>query len=77
MADESLLFLRGDHLERCFNPRPPVMADESRYTDSFSAGASRFNPRPPVMADESTAVAADLEPYAFQSASASNGGRIA
>ncbi len=35
-----------------FNPRPPVMADETQVMRTLTRPSRCFNPRPPVMADE-------------------------
>ena len=38
---------------QCFNPRPPLLAGESRGRPRRSPGALCFNPRPPLLAGES------------------------
>ncbi len=59
----------------CFNPRPPVMADETPRSAAVQQPPASFNPRPPVMADETISSQPNRLRETFQSASASNGGR--
>jgi len=51
--------------EQCFNPRPPLLAGESRQIHFFPLTSWRFNPRPPLLAGESLSAEAGVHQRCF------------
>ena len=67
----------GDHAAGRFNPRPPLLAGESRGLTSCRPRWPCFNPRPPLLAGESHwQRRAGWVTDGFQSTPAIAGGRI-
>ena len=62
--------------DRCFNPRPPLLAGDAPACRASSSRAGCFNPRPPLLAGDAQSRAGRLAANeSFQSAPAIAGGR--